>query len=67
MTPTAPGSARGDVLDPPALWHRMFAAIRNAGRPDAMAVSAVRRGDPQDARQSVSLGVCGFWEHTGVG
>ncbi|WP_199432316.1 enolase C-terminal domain-like protein [Qaidamihabitans albus] len=33
----------GDALAPPALWHRMFAAIRNVGRPGAgaMAVSAV--------------------------
>ncbi|PRX45892.1 L-alanine-DL-glutamate epimerase-like enolase superfamily enzyme [Prauserella shujinwangii] len=33
----------GDALAPAALWHRMFAALRNAGRPGAgaMAVSAV--------------------------
>jgi L-alanine-DL-glutamate epimerase-like enolase superfamily enzyme len=39
----APVVCGGGALAPPALWHRMFAAIRNAGRPGpgAMAVSAV--------------------------
>ncbi|WP_232376775.1 enolase C-terminal domain-like protein [Amycolatopsis aidingensis] len=39
----APLALGADALTPPALWHRMFAAIRNAGRPGvgAMAVSAV--------------------------
>ncbi|MEW2454748.1 enolase C-terminal domain-like protein [Streptomyces albus] len=39
----APAVRGGDALAPAALWHRMFAAIRNAGRPGlgAMAVSAV--------------------------
>ncbi|MFI8850882.1 enolase C-terminal domain-like protein [Streptomyces sp. NPDC053499] len=39
----APVVRGGDVFAPAALWHRMFAAIRNAGRPGpgAMAVSAV--------------------------
>ncbi|MFC6886977.1 MULTISPECIES: enolase C-terminal domain-like protein [Actinomadura] len=39
----APAVLGGDALAPAAAWHRMFAAIRNAGRPGAgaMAVSAV--------------------------
>ncbi|HEX6471773.1 MAG TPA: enolase C-terminal domain-like protein [Streptosporangiaceae bacterium] len=39
----APVVAGADAMAPPALWHRMFAGIRNAGRPGAgaMAVSAV--------------------------
>ncbi|MEV8565400.1 enolase C-terminal domain-like protein [Streptomyces sp. NPDC051322] len=40
LASTALGSC---ALSPPAIWHRMFAGIRNAGRPGvgAMAVSAV--------------------------
>lgn len=39
----APIAEGGDALAPAAAWHRMFAGIRNAGRPGAgaMAVSAV--------------------------
>ncbi|MEU4965454.1 enolase C-terminal domain-like protein [Streptomyces smyrnaeus] len=39
----APVVRGGDVFAPAAQWHRMFAAVRNAGRPGlgAMAVSAV--------------------------
>ncbi|MEV3921618.1 enolase C-terminal domain-like protein [Actinomadura coerulea] len=39
----APAVRGADALAPPAAWERMFAAIRNAGRPGAgaMAVSAV--------------------------
>lgn len=39
----APAVLGGDALAPPAAWRRMFAGIRNAGRPGAgaMAVSAV--------------------------
>ncbi len=39
----APLVTGGDALAPAALWHRMFAAVRNAGRPGlgAMAISAV--------------------------
>ncbi|XRQ08803.1 enolase C-terminal domain-like protein [Actinomadura welshii] len=39
----APVVRGADALAPPAAWHAMFAAIRNAGRPGAgaMAVSAV--------------------------
>ncbi|HVW45103.1 MAG TPA: enolase C-terminal domain-like protein [Amycolatopsis sp.] len=42
-TTLAPVVCGGDAMAPPALTHRMFAAIRNAGRPGlgAMAVSAV--------------------------